>query len=144
MSQRIEKLKDPIPQSTKRYSRPMDNESIKSSSGTAGQSEYPSFNDLLEMLTEFRTKYSDISTQVLEHFDGSAVSYWLYGQVQIGLDTPITPELIRSASEIHQQRQQEYGPPCNFLETASMERGERDFSELKVLIQKWSEIKFSQ
>ena len=123
----------------------MDDQPIKRSvSRIADKFEYPSFNNLLETLAEFRTKYSDISTQVLEQFHSSAVSYWLYGQVQIGLDTPITPELIRSASEIHQQRQQEYGPPCNFLETASMERGEHDFSELKVLIQKWREIKFSQ
>lgn len=109
-----------------------------------GPIELPSFNNLLETLDEFRAKHSDISTRVLEQFDRSAMSYWLYGQVQIGLDKPITPDLIKNASAIHRQRQQEYGPPCNFLEKTSMERVERDFSELKALIQKWLEIKFSE
>ena len=66
--------------------------------------------------------------------------YWLKGQVEMTPDEKITSEKMNKAIEIDNQRNIEYGGPCNAFEAMSMLHHEKKFENLQNVLQKYYEI----
>jgi len=60
--------------------------------------------------------------------------YYLYGQIPIDCDTPITQNLLQSAIDENNKRLIEYGGPCNSFEAASIECSKKRFASLLELL----------
>ena len=73
--------------------------------------------------------------------------YYLYGQIPIDTDTPITPALLQSAIDANSRRYVEYGGPCNSFEAASIAKSDAQFKNLLVILDfyhnKYNEITYA-
>jgi len=73
--------------------------------------------------------------------------YYLYGQIPIDCDTPITQNLLQSAIDENNKRFAEYGGPCNSFEAASIACSEKRFANLLKLLDfyynKYNEIYYA-
>ncbi len=73
--------------------------------------------------------------------------YYLYGQIHIDCDTPITQNLLQLAIDENNKRLIDYGGPCNSFEAASIECGKNRFSNLLKLLDfyynKYDEIAYA-
>jgi hypothetical protein len=73
--------------------------------------------------------------------------YYLYGQIPIDCDTPITQNLLQSAIDENNKRFNEYGGPCNSFEAASIACSENRFTNLLKLLDfyynKYDEIAYA-
>jgi hypothetical protein len=63
--------------------------------------------------------------------------YYLFGQIAIGLDVPLTNELLQLAIDTNMKRRHEYGIPYNNMEAASIAHSENIYSNLLYLLQKY-------
>jgi hypothetical protein len=63
--------------------------------------------------------------------------YYLFGQIAIGLDVPLTNELLQLAIDTNMKRHSEYGIPCNRMEAESIAHSERVYRNLLYLLQKY-------
>ena len=73
--------------------------------------------------------------------------YYLYGQIPIDCDVPITQNLLKSAIDENNKRFNEYGGPCNSFEAASIACSEKRFTNLLKLLDfyynKYDEIAYA-
>ena len=73
--------------------------------------------------------------------------YYLYGQIPIDCDVPITQNLLQSAIDENNKRFNEYGGPCNSFEAASIACSEKRFTNLLKLLDfyynKYDEIAYA-
>jgi len=73
--------------------------------------------------------------------------YYLYGQIPIDCDVPITQNLLQSAIDENNKRFNEYGGPCNSFEAASIACSENRFNNLLKLLDfyynKYDEIAYA-
>jgi hypothetical protein len=73
--------------------------------------------------------------------------YYLYGQIPIDTNTPITPELLQSAIDANSRRYVEYGGPCNSFEAASIAKSDDQFKNFMKLLDfyhnKYNEIAYA-
>lgn len=63
--------------------------------------------------------------------------YYLYGQLHIDVNTPLTNELLQHAIALNIQRGIEYGPPVNSMEAESIRHSKQVFQNLLDLLQKY-------
>jgi hypothetical protein len=61
----------------------------------------------------------------------------LFGQIAIGLDVPLTNELLQLAIDTNMKRRDEYGIPYNNMEAASIVHSEYVYNNLLYLLQKY-------
>ena len=85
----------------------------------------PTLNDLIWLVKEHNDYFTDLDLAVLDYYEKSAKnasnrSYYLYGQLPISQDEPITPELLLQADDMTSARFREYGGPVNSFEAASI------------------------
>ena len=73
--------------------------------------------------------------------------YYLYGQIPIDCDVPITQNLLQSAIDENNKRFNEDGGPCNSFEAASIACSEKRFTNLLKLLDfyynKYDEIAYA-
>lgn len=73
--------------------------------------------------------------------------YYLYGQIPIDTNTPITPALLQSAIDANSRRYVEYGGPCNSFESASIAKSDDQFKNFMKLLDfyhnKYNEIAYA-
>lgn len=73
--------------------------------------------------------------------------YYLYGQIPLDCDVPITQNLLQSAIDENNKRFNEYGGPCNSFEAASIACSEKRFTNLLKLLDfyynKYDEIAYA-
>jgi hypothetical protein len=73
--------------------------------------------------------------------------YYLYGQIPLDCDVPITQNLLQSAIDENNKRFNEYGGPCNSFEAASIACSENRFTNLLKLLDfyynKYDEIAYA-
>ena len=73
--------------------------------------------------------------------------YYLYGQIPLDCDVPITQNLLQSAINENNTRFNEYGGPCNSFEAASIACSENRFTNLLKLLDfyynKYDEIAYA-
>ena len=73
--------------------------------------------------------------------------YYLYGQIPIDTNTPITPALLQSAIDANSRRYVEYGGPCNSFEAASIAKSDDQFKNFMKLLDfyhnKYNEIAYA-
>lgn len=80
--------------------------------------------------------------EVLEEYEKTSKSQWisvadhyyLYGQVLVGINEPLTRNVIQNAIDSCKKRFQEYGGPCNSFEAASIQHTENLFRKLLKLL----------
>jgi hypothetical protein len=73
--------------------------------------------------------------------------YYLYGQIPLDCDVPITQNLLQSAIDENNKRFNEYGGPYNSFEAASIACSEKRFTNLLKLLDfyynKYDEIAYA-
>ena len=94
----------------------------------------------MSKIFEFDTYIQPDVMKVLEEYKKDAEStclngkYYLYGQIPMDCDTPITQHLLQSAIDEKNKRFAEYGDPCNSFEAASIACCENSFVNLLKLL----------
>ncbi len=104
----------------------------------------PSLNDLAtftpmnesEILTNKETVIQEYLADTKSSWSGG--KYWLGGQFKVGPDEPITPTLLSKADKLLQAASSDYC--CNSAEMASVWRAQRQFSEIKTIVQRYEDI----
>lgn len=104
----------------------------------------PSLNDLAtfapmnesEILINKETVIQEYLTDTKSSW--SSGKYWLGGQFKVGPDEPITPTLLNKADKLLQAASSDYC--CNSAEMASVWRAQRQFAEIKVIVERYAEI----
>lgn len=104
----------------------------------------PSLNDLAtftpmnesEILTNKETVIQEYLADTKSSWSGG--KYWLGGQFKVGPDEQITPTLLSKADKLLQKASSDYC--CNSAEMASVWRAQRQFSEIKVIVQRYEDI----
>lgn len=95
--------------------------------------------DVLKALDEYKK-----DAEGLPRSDGI---YYLYGQIPIDCNVPITQNLLQSAIDENNKRFNEYGGPCNSFEAASIACSENRFTNLLKLLDfyynKYDEIAYA-
>jgi hypothetical protein len=66
--------------------------------------------------------------------------YYLGGQIQMGLDEPITLDKIREVRMIRIQRDRDYGEPVNSAEAGSIYRSEIQLNQIETIIKKYIDL----
>jgi len=105
---------------------------------------HPSLVQLNDYITrKFKHDFVGVNTVALTEYlkatrqSWSMGKYYLYGQLQVEVNTPLTNELLKQAIELNIQRGIEYGPPANHLEAASIYRTEQVFRNILDLLHKY-------
>lgn len=110
-------------------------------------SEYNATNPTLNQLIIFTRvhwyRFADIDLTVITEYDkttresGSNGRYYLYGQLPVLPDTPITRQMLDDANSIHLQRIIDYGEPYNAAEASSIQYSERLYHQLIHIIKRY-------
>lgn len=66
--------------------------------------------------------------------------YYLGGQIQMGLDEPITLDKIREVRMIRIQRDRDYGEPVNSAEAGSIYRSEIQLNQIETIVKKYIDL----
>jgi hypothetical protein len=105
---------------------------------------HPSLIQLNDYITrKFKSDFADVNTVALTKYiedtkqPWSKGKYYLFGQLLIDMNTPLTNDLLRNAIQANIQRGIDYGGPCNHMEAASMYHSEQVFINLLDLLQKY-------
>ena len=105
---------------------------------------HPSLLQLNDYITrKFKDDFVGANTIALTEYlkatrqSWSMGKYYLYGQLQIEVNTPLTNELLQKAIALNIQRGIEYGPPANSLEAASIYHNEQVFRNIIDLLHKY-------
>ena len=105
---------------------------------------HPSLRQLNDYITrKFKHDFVGINTIALDEYiemtnkPWSEGRYYLFGQIAIGLDVPLTNDLLQLAIDTNMKRCSEYGIPCNNMEADSIARGEYIYKNLLYLLQKY-------
>ena len=102
---------------------------------------HPSLRQLNDYITrKFKHDFAGENIVALTEYIAVSKSSWakgrfyLFGQLPIDLDTPLTNELLQAAIDVNIQRGIDYGVPANYLEAASMHHSEQVFQNLLHLL----------
>ena len=105
----------------------------------------PTLNDLIWLVKEHNDYFTDLDLAVLDYYEKSAKnasnrSYYLYGQVPISPDEPITPELLLQADDMTSDRFHEYGGPVNSFEASSIRHSKTLYQNLILIIERYESV----
>ena len=105
----------------------------------------PTLNDLIWLVKEHNDYFTDLDLAVLDYYEKSAKnasnrSYYLYGQLPISLDEPITPELLLQADNMNNERFHEYGGPVNSVEASSIRHSKTLYQNLILIIERYESV----
>ena len=105
---------------------------------------HPSLRQLNDYITrKFKHDFVGVNTIALDEYikmttqPWSDGRYYLFGQIAIGLDVPLTNELLQLAIDTNMKRRDEYGIPYNNIEAASIAHSEMVYHNLLDLLQKY-------
>jgi hypothetical protein len=105
---------------------------------------HPSLLQLNDYITrKFKDDFAGANTIALTEYlkytqqSWSMGKYYLYGQLQIELNTPLTNELLQQAIAVNIQRGIDYGHPVNSMEAASIYHNDQVFHNLLDLLHKY-------
>jgi len=105
---------------------------------------HPSLRQLNDYITrKFKRDFVGVNTIALDEYIGmtnkpwSDGRYYLFGQIAVELDVPLTNELLQLAIDTNAKRRDEYGIPCNSMEAESIARGVYVYKNLLYLLQKY-------
>jgi len=105
---------------------------------------HPSLRQLNDYITrKFKHDFVGVNTIALDEYiemtnkPWSDGRYYLFGQIAVELDDPLTNELLQLAIDTNIKRVREYGIPCNNMEAESIARGEYVYRNLLYLLQKY-------
>lgn len=79
---------------------------------------------------------TDLIDEILKDLNStwSKGQYYLYGNINIDPDTKITQELINFTETYVENKDKQYGGPCNSIEAASIQRTHNNFKDLCQII----------
>jgi len=105
---------------------------------------HPSLRQLNDYITrKFKRDFVGVHKIALDEYiettkqPWSDGRYYLFGQIAIGLDVPLTNELLQLAIDTNMKRRTEYGIPYNRAEEESIAHSERVYRNLLYLLQKY-------
>jgi hypothetical protein len=105
--------------------------------------ENPTLEDLIVFTKRHRAYFIDLDLTVLAEYEKNSREpwakgrYYLYGQLPVLTDTPITRQLLDDAQSICRQRDIDYGAPCNAFELASMAQATNLYNKLVLIIDRY-------
>lgn len=105
--------------------------------------ENPTLQDLTVFTKKHRSYFIDLDLTVLVEYEKTSCQpwakgrYYLYGQLPVLPDTPITRQLLDDAQSIFSQRLIDYGGPCNALEVASIAQSTDLYNKLVLVIDRY-------
>jgi hypothetical protein len=105
--------------------------------------ENPTLEDLIVFTKRHRAYFIDLDLTVLAKYETNSREpwakgrYYLYGQLPVLTDTPITRQLLNDAQSICRQREIDYGGPCNSIEVASMAQATDLYNKLVLIIDRY-------
>jgi hypothetical protein len=103
----------------------------------------PTLNQLILFTRVHNDRFNDIDLTVLAEYEKitrkswSKGRYYLYGQLQVLPDTPITRQILDDAKSLHLQRVHEYGEPYSSVEAASIRESEQFYHRLIEIIERY-------
>lgn len=103
----------------------------------------PSLNQLIEFTRVHWYRFADLNLTVITKYDKttretwSKGRYYLYGQLQVLPDTPITRQLLSDANELNIQRSNSYAEPYSSVEAASIRESEQLYHQLIEIIDRY-------
>ena len=105
---------------------------------------HPSLFQLNDYITrKFKDDFAGVESVALTEYmettqkSWSMGKYYLYGQLHIDVNTPLTNELLKRAIQANIQRRIEYGEPYNSIDAESIRHSEQVFQNLLDLLQKY-------
>jgi hypothetical protein len=105
---------------------------------------HPSLRQLNDYIKrKFKHDFVGVNTIALDEYiemtnkPWSEGRYYLFGQIAVELDVPLTNELLQLAIDTNTKRRDEYGIPCNSMEAASIAHSEYVYINLLYLLQKY-------
>ena len=105
--------------------------------------ENPTLQDLIVFTKKHRSYFIDLDLSVLAEYEKTSCQpwaksrYYLYGQLPVLTDTPITRQLLDDAQSIFSQRLVDYGGPCNAIEVASIAQSTDLYNKLVLVIDRY-------
>jgi hypothetical protein len=105
--------------------------------------ENPTLEDLIAFTKRHRAYFIDLDLTVLAEYEKNSREpwakgrYYLYGQLPVLTDTPITRQLLNDAQSICRQRDIDYGAPCNSIEASSMAQATDLYNKLVLIIDRY-------
>jgi hypothetical protein len=105
--------------------------------------ENPTLHDLIVFTKKHRAYFIDLELTVLADYEKTSREpwakgrYYLYGQLPVLPDTPITRQLLDDAKSIFRQREIDYGGPCNAFEVASIAQATDLYNKLILIIDRY-------
>ena len=103
----------------------------------------PSLHQLIEFTRVHWYRFADLNLTVITKYDKttretwSKGRYYLYGQLQVLPDTPITRQLLSDANELNIQRSNSYDEPYSSVEAASIRESEQLYHQLIEIIDRY-------
>jgi len=103
----------------------------------------PTLQDLIAFTKKHRAYFIDLDLTVLAEYEKNSREpwakgrYYLYGQLPVLTDTPITRQLLNDAQSICRQRDIDYGGPCNAIEVSSMAQASDLYNKLVLIIDRY-------
>jgi hypothetical protein len=105
---------------------------------------HPSLRQLNDYITrKFKHDFVGVNTIALDEYmemtkkPWSDGRYYLFGQIPVELDVPLTNELLQLAIDTTMKRHIEYGIPYNRMEAESIAHSEYVYRNLLYLLQKY-------
>lgn len=105
---------------------------------------HPSLKQLNDYITrKFKHDFVGVNTIALTKYmtdisqSWSKGKYYLYGQLPISVDTPLTNELLQQSINLTKQRSIDYGVPYNNFEAESIRQSEYVFQNLLELLRRY-------
>lgn len=105
---------------------------------------HPSLKQLNDYITrKFKHDFVGVNTIALTKYmtdisqSWSKGKYYLYGQLPISVDTPLTNELLQQSINLNKQRSIDYGIPYNNFEAESIRQSEYVFQNLLELLRRY-------
>jgi hypothetical protein len=105
---------------------------------------HPSLRQLNDYITrKFKHDFIGVNTIALDEYiemtkkPWSCGRYYLFGQIPVELDVPLTNDLLQLAIDTTMKRHLEYGIPYNRMEAESIAHSEYIYRNLLYLLQKY-------
>ena len=105
--------------------------------------ENPTLQDLIVFTKRHRAYFIDLDLTALTEYEKNSREpwangrYYLYGQLPVLTDTPITRQLLNDAQSICRQRLIDYGGPCNAIEVSSIAQASDLYNKLVLIIDRY-------
>lgn len=99
---------------------------------------HPSLLQLNAYITrKFKHDFVGVNTVALTEYMTASGNYYLFGQIPIDANVPLTNSLLRAAIDAHHQRLVDYGEPYNQFEAANIEHSITVFHNLLYLLRRY-------